>query len=94
MLVPSSDRRGTNAVFRRPAGLFPLRFGNDSFRPHLSAAHTTGKPCIVLSLPGIALDVDTPEDLRQLASAQGDTRAQQLARRWGFAVALPLAANQ
>ena len=94
VLVPSSDRRGTNAVFRRPAGLFPLRFGNDSFRPHLSAASATGKPCIVLSLSGIALDVDTPDDLCQLASAPGDTRAQQLARRWGFAAALPLAANQ
>src|SRR5579871_6228661 len=31
VLVQSCDKRGTNAVLRRPASLFPLRFGNDSF---------------------------------------------------------------
>ncbi len=34
VLVPAGDGRGTNAAFRRPANLFPLRFGNDSFKPH------------------------------------------------------------
>ena len=74
VLVPAADGRGTNAAFRRPAGLFPLRFGNDSFKPHLEAARATEKPCIVLSLPGIALDVDNPEDLRQLAEAPATPR--------------------
>ena len=92
VLVPSADKRGTNAAFRSPAGLFPLRFGNDSFKPHLAAAQATGKPCAVLSLPGIALDVDTPSDLHQLAVAPGDTRAQRLARQWNFDE-LPVAAN-
>jgi 2-phospho-L-lactate/phosphoenolpyruvate guanylyltransferase len=82
VLVPAADGRGTNAAFRRPAGLFPLRFGNDSFKPHLSAARATGKPCAVLSLPGIALDVDGPSELRQLAAAPGDRRSQRLARQW------------
>jgi 2-phospho-L-lactate/phosphoenolpyruvate guanylyltransferase len=92
VLVPSADKRGTNAAFRRPAGLFPLRFGNDSFKPHLAAAQATGKPCAVLSLPGIALDIDTPSDLRQLATARGNTRAQRLARQWNF-YELPVASN-
>jgi 2-phospho-L-lactate/phosphoenolpyruvate guanylyltransferase len=92
VLVASADKRGTNAAFRSPAGLFPLRFGNDSFVPHLAAAQATGKPCIVLSLPGIALDIDTPSDLRQLALAPGETRAQRLARQWDLNE-LPLAAN-
>ena len=93
VLVPAADGRGTNAIFRRPAGLFPLRFGNDSFKPHLSAAQATGKPCIVLSLPGIGLDVDNPADLRRLAEMPGDTHAQRLIRRWHLHF-LPLAANQ
>ena len=38
VLVPAADGRGTNAAFRRPADLFPLRFGNDSFKPHMAAA--------------------------------------------------------
>lgn len=82
VLVPADDGRGTNAAFRRPANLFPLRFGNDSFKPHHAAAQATGKPCIVLSLPGIAVDVDNPADLQQLISLPGETRAQRLLREW------------
>jgi len=93
VLVPAGDGRGTNAIYRRPAGLFPLRFGNDSFKPHLAAARATGKPCVVLSLPGITLDVDNPSDLRLLSEASGDTHAQRLIRRWNVAT-LPIAANQ
>jgi 2-phospho-L-lactate guanylyltransferase len=79
-LVPAADGRGTNAAFRRPANLFPLRFGNDSFKPHQAAAQATGKPCVILNLPGIAVDVDNPEDLQQLISSPGETRAQRLTR--------------
>ena len=62
--------------------LFPLRFGNDSFKPHLAAAQATGQSCIVLNLPGIAVDVDNPEDLQELTMLPGNTRAQQLAREY------------
>jgi 2-phospho-L-lactate/phosphoenolpyruvate guanylyltransferase len=93
VLVRAADGRGTNAIFRRPAGLFPARFGNDSFEPHHAAAQATGKPCVVLSLPGIALDVDNPSDLLALASAAGETHAQRLIRQWGLND-LPLAANE
>jgi len=93
VLVRAADGRGTNAIYRRPAGLFPARFGNDSFEPHHAAAQATGKPCVVLSLPGIALDVDTPSDLRALAAAPGETRAQRLVRQWRLAD-LPVAANE
>lgn len=82
VLVPAGDGRGTNAAFRRPADLFPLRFGNDSFKPHHAAAQAAGKPCVVLSLPGIAVDVDNPEDLQQLISLRGETRSQLLAREF------------
>jgi 2-phospho-L-lactate guanylyltransferase len=93
VLVPAADQRGTNAAWRRPAGLFPLRFGNDSFKPHLTAARATQKPCVVLSLPGIALDIDNPSNLRELAEAPGETRAQRLARQWDL-TDLSLAANE
>ena len=93
VLVPAADGRGTNAAWRRPAGLFSLRFGNDSFKPHLAAARATQKQYVVLSLPGIALDIDNPSDLRQLAEAPGETRAQRLARQWDL-TDLSLAANE
>jgi 2-phospho-L-lactate guanylyltransferase len=62
-----------------------LRFGNDSFMPHLSAAIATDTSCVVLSLPGIALDIDTPADLMELAQATGSKKSQLLARQHGFA---------
>jgi 2-phospho-L-lactate/phosphoenolpyruvate guanylyltransferase len=85
VLVPAGDGRGTNAAFRRPANLFPLRFGNDSFKPHRVAAEAIGKPCIVLQLPGIAVDIDHPSDLQQIMSLPGDRRSQRLAREWVLA---------
>ena len=85
VLVPDAARRGTNAALRTPADLFPLRFGNDSFLPHLAAAQATGLPCVVLKLPRVALDVDRPEDLYQLAAASGDRRSQKLVRSWNLA---------
>jgi len=84
VLVPAADGRGTNAAFRRPANLFPLRFGNDSFMPHLAAARATGKPCVVLQLTSIARDVDNPEDLQKLLFHPGETRTQSLIRQWAL----------
>ena len=84
VLVPDAAGRGTNAAWRSPGDLFPLRFGNDSFLPHLAAAKATGLPCVVLELPGIARDVDRPEDLRELAGASGDRRSQKLVRSWNL----------
>jgi len=92
VLVPSSDGRGSNAVFRRPAGLFPLRFGSDSFKPHLTAAKATRNPYVVLSLPGIGLDIDSPSDLAQLVAVPGSTHSQRLIRSWGFSD-IPVAVN-
>ena len=82
VLVPAADGRGTNAALRRPANLFPLHFGNDSFRPHLAAAKATGKPCVILQLPTIASDVDNPEDLQGLIAHPGESRTQRLVREW------------
>ena len=93
VLVPAADGRGTNAILRRPAGLFPLRFGNDSFRPHRAAAEATGLPCRILSLPGIALDIDQSSDLQELMSSPGNNHSQQLARKL-LANGLPVAVNQ
>jgi len=84
VLVPDAAGRGTNAALRAPADLFPLRFGNDSFLPHLAAAKATGLPCVVLNLPGIALDIDRPEDLQELAAVGGERRSQRLVRSWNL----------
>lgn len=83
VLVAAADGRGTNAILRSPCGLFPCRFGNDSFLPHRAAARAAGGELIVLEkLPGIALDIDRPEDLEQLVAGDARTRTQRLVREW------------
>lgn len=84
LLVPDAAGRGTNAALRSPCDLFPLRFGNDSFLPHLAAAKASRLPCVVLYLPGIARDVDRPEDLDLLAAANGERQSQRLVRSWNL----------
>ena len=83
VLVPAADGRGTNAILRRPCALIPCRFGNDSFLPHRAAARATQKELVILDgLPGIALDVDRPEDLAELAEGKPRTRTQRLLLEW------------
>jgi len=83
VVVPAGDGRGTNGILRKPADLIPLRFGNDSLLPHLAAARGTGNEVIVLNnLPGIAIDVDRPEDISSLLSEPIRSRSQHLLLEW------------
>jgi len=73
-IAPSRDERGSNAVLCSPPDAVALRFGEDSFFPHLRAAEACGIRPTVLRLPGIALDIDTPEDLAAFALQPMPTR--------------------
>jgi 2-phospho-L-lactate guanylyltransferase len=77
-ITPSRDEKGSNAIICSPPDAVPLRFGEDSFFPHLRAAEACGIRPTVLRLPGIALDVDTPEDLASLTLVTAATRAHAL----------------
>jgi 2-phospho-L-lactate guanylyltransferase len=81
-IVPARDERGSNAVLCSPAGAVPLRFGDDSFFPHLDAAKARGIAPTVVQLPRIALDIDTPDDLTLFLRAPAHTRAHALLARW------------
>jgi 2-phospho-L-lactate guanylyltransferase len=41
-IVPSHDERGSNAILMSPPDAVKLRFGEDSFFPHLAAAEAHG----------------------------------------------------
>jgi 2-phospho-L-lactate/phosphoenolpyruvate guanylyltransferase len=82
VFVPAYDRRGSNCILRRPASIIRLRFGNDSFLPHCEAMKKTGKPLIILEMPGIGLDIDNPHELKLLVQRDGDTHAQRVLRAW------------
>ena len=75
-LTPAGDGRGTNCAVCSPPDAIPFHFGHDSFRPHKAEARALGvEPRIVTGLPGIALDVDKPGDLRMLLARGGACRA-------------------
>jgi 2-phospho-L-lactate guanylyltransferase len=74
-IVPSHDERGSNAIACSPPDAVPLRFGDDSFYPHLQAAEACGIRPNVVHLPGIALDIDNPEDVVSFMRTQSPTRA-------------------
>ncbi len=62
-LAPSLDRRGTNAAFCTPPGIIPLTFNGRGFSDHLKQARRAGLETNVVDLPGVALDLDQPEDI-------------------------------
>ena len=77
-IAPSRDHRGSNAVLCSPPDVFPFRFGDDSFHPHLAAARAIGIEPAVVERTGIGLDIDTPADLTAFLASPSGTRAYRL----------------
>ena len=77
-IAPSRDHRGSNAVLCSPPDVFPFRFGDDSFYPHLAAARAIGVEPAVVERAGIGLDIDTPDDLEAFLASPSSTRAYRL----------------
>ena len=84
-LVPSHDRRGTNCVLCSPPGVLPFAFGHDSFGPHCEAARARGIAPRILPLPGLGLDIDTPDDLRAFIARPTAGRTLDYLRESGIA---------
>ena len=62
-IVPAHDDLGSNTIICSPPDAVPLRFGEDSFYPHLDAARGRGIEPLVVRQPGIGMDIDNPVDL-------------------------------
>ena len=62
-ISPAHDDLGSNAVICSPPDAVPLRFGDNSFFPHLDAARRRGIEPTIVRQPGIAMDIDHPVDL-------------------------------
>ena len=87
VFVPSRSGFGTNGALLSPPDLMRLKFGEPSFANHLIAARRGGLDPVILSLPGLSLDIDGPEDLGALLESGRQTRS------WHFIRALDLAAR-
>ena len=59
---------GTNAMLLRPPGRFPLAYGRGSGDLHESAGREAGMAVRRADVPALALDLDTPSDVRALLS--------------------------
>jgi 2-phospho-L-lactate/phosphoenolpyruvate guanylyltransferase len=78
VLVPSASGYGTNGALLRPPDVLGLTFGEPSFPGHLAAAHRQQLVTAVLALPGLGLDIDTPDDLGALRARGSRTRSGRL----------------
>ncbi len=72
LIVPASDLGGSNCIVCSPPDCMEFAFGEDSFRRHLAIARKLDIVPTVAKLPGIGLDIDTPEDLEQLVKTLAD----------------------
>jgi 2-phospho-L-lactate/phosphoenolpyruvate guanylyltransferase len=77
-LVIVADRHGTgtNALVLTPPDAIEPAFGPGSFARHVAAAEAAQVSYRAHDLPSLALDVDTPADLAELAAALETRRGQ------------------
>ena len=68
-----------------PPGALPFAFGHDSFEPHCRAARARGIAPRIVPLPGLGLDIDTPDDLRALLAGPSAGRTLDYLRESGIA---------
>jgi 2-phospho-L-lactate guanylyltransferase len=71
-VVPDRHGSGTNALLLCPADAIGPAFGEGSAARHADRAERAGHSVVVEPLPSLGLDIDTPDDLRALATALAD----------------------
>lgn len=77
-IVPAWDERGSNTIVCSPADVVPLRFGPNSYFPHLAAARAAGLIPTIVRNSAIALDIDEPSDLTKFMEQPSPTRSWRL----------------
>jgi 2-phospho-L-lactate guanylyltransferase len=82
IIVPARDQQGSNAILCSPADAVPLRFGENSFFPHLAAARARGIAARVVRLPRIELDIDNAADAAEFCSTRAECRSRAVLDRF------------
>ncbi|GJM15667.1 MAG: hypothetical protein DHS20C13_09940 [Thermodesulfobacteriota bacterium] len=82
--IPARDEFGTNAILRNPPDAIPSMFGDDSFNKHKDEADKNSIPYESYQNSRIGLDIDRPEDLKELVSQQSDTKTYRELKRLGL----------
>ena len=66
-IAPDEQEEGTNALALAPPEPEFFQFGPNSFQAHIEAAKERGMSVRILRRPGLAHDLDTPEEYRRYA---------------------------
>lgn len=83
-IAPAHDELGSNGVLCLPPEAMPLRFGDNSYFPHLDSARRHGIEPTSVPLSGFALDIDHPDDLHAFVRATPPMPTRTLALLRGF----------
>jgi 2-phospho-L-lactate guanylyltransferase len=78
-IAPAHDDLGSNMIICSPPDAVPLRFGENSFYPHLDAARARGIDPLIVRHPGIGMDIDNPVDLVTFLKMSPPARTRTLA---------------
>lgn len=76
-VAPTADG-GTGGLFRAPGGVIPPCFGPGSAAAHAAEARRRGVACTTVLIPGLALDLDRPEDIERAGGWSAVTGARSL----------------
>ncbi len=74
LIVPDRHGTGTNALVLTPPDTLAPSFGPDSHARHTRHALTAGVNAETVTIPSLALDIDTPEDLVAVEGVLASTR--------------------
>lgn len=74
-VVPDRHGTGTNGLILAPPDVIEPSFGPDSRARHLALAKEAGARCRIATIRSMALDLDTGDDLREMATSLDFDRA-------------------
>ena len=87
-IAPDRDREGTNALLLAPPTLIKTQFGKLSYSRHLELAEKCCSNVEVIDSDGLAFDIDSPEDLKDLCGTASSTKSYEFLKRNGIAASL------
>lgn len=70
-IAPDEAATGTNALFVAKGQSLDFHFGEGSFSRHCEEARAGGLDPVIVNRPGLAIDIDTPEDYARLIATPG-----------------------
>jgi 2-phospho-L-lactate guanylyltransferase len=71
VISPSIRYDGTNLLLRKPPKIMGTHFDNNSYVTHIETAKDLGIPIKLFFSKSLMSDVDTPEDIKQIAKETG-----------------------